>query len=318
MSEFGDYQGEMDRNRTSDVEIERLLTGSPHVTPELRPIADLFAALRTRDGDELDDDAVAGFVAAAIEASPATPIASVSRQPRGRTNLAGLRRRAATVSVAATVILGGTSGLAVAADGAKPGDILYGVDRAMEAVGIGAGAESERLSEAEALINSGEVHLGLEHAAEALENTGSGTEAAEALMEAADRVRAAGVDPSAATQERVAGLLAYISDNVGNIDGTHVAELAVEIGGPDGRPAVPPSPDAPNKPGPPAQRPADPPGLSDREPGPPDHVPADPPGLTNREPGPPDVPPGLADRGSEPPGQSGTAPGLTKPPKDKP
>ena len=50
----------------------------------------------------------------------------------------------AAVVTAATVFLGGTSGLAIAADGAKPGDPLYGIDRAFEAIGIGAGEAEER------------------------------------------------------------------------------------------------------------------------------------------------------------------------------
>ena len=39
------------------------------------------------------------------------------------------------------------SGVAMAADGASPGDLLYGVDRALESVGIGAGGIDERLAE---------------------------------------------------------------------------------------------------------------------------------------------------------------------------
>lgn len=314
MSDLGDYLYEMDRIQTSDAEIEALLSGSPQLGEDLQPLADLFSAIRANAGDELTDDAVAAYVAAATAASVAALPASHVRTQRSRRPLLGtLRRRAATVTVAATVLLGGTSGLAVAADGAKPGDALYGLDRAFEAVGIGAGAQQERLSEAEALLDDGEIHLGLDHAAQALEDSESGGgEASQALMDAADRVRAAGADPSAATRERVAGLLSYISDNVGNLDGRQVAELAVEIGGPKDRPNTPPASNAPDAPGPPDDNPANPPGLSDRDPGRPDDKPTTPPGLSDQDPGPPDHVP------ADPPGQSKENPSTTKPPKDKP
>ncbi len=322
MSDFGDYLSEMDRYRTSDAEIEQLLSGSPQVGDDLQRGADFLAALRTSAGDELADDKVAAYVAAAASSVGTRPPAPVATSRKATARLSALRRRAATVTMAATVFLGGTSGLAVAADGAKPGDALYGIDRALETVGIGAGAEQERLDEAGALVESGEIDLGLEHAAEALENNESeGSQASEALMDAAERVRAAGAEPSAATRERVAGLISYLSEHVGSVDGALVAQLAVQIGEPDGSDPVPPPPADPGVPEPPTQSPADPPGSS--EPGPPTDLPADPPGLSEDGPpglsedGPPglseDGPPGLSEDG--PPGLSDDKPGRSDPPR---
>lgn len=300
MSNFGDYLYEMHKSRTSDVEIEALLAGSPQLGDELQPLADLFSAIRADAGEELTDGAVAGYVAAASAASAeAIPTSPAATRPLRRPRLGTLRSRAATVTVAATVLLGGTSGLAVAADGAKPGDALYGIDRALEAVGIGAGAQQERLSEAEALIDDGEIHQGLKHAAEALEdNESGGLAASQALMDAADRVRAAGAAPSAVTREKVAGLLTYLAENAGDVDGRQVAELAVQIG----RSNASQSRGQADPQGPPANSPADPPGLTERAPGPPDNStgprgqkkdknePGDPPGQEKdkNEPGPPD------------------------------
>ena len=332
MTTSGDYLDEMDRYRTPDEEIERLLTGSPQVSDELRPLADLFSALRLDEGGELADDAVHSYVAAAASSIGTRQAPPAVAKRRAIPRLSALRRRAATVTVAATVLLGGTSGLAVAADGAKPGDALYGIDRALEAVGIGAGAEQERLDEAEALVDAGELHLGLEHAAEALDDDESaGSQASEALMEAAERVRAAGENPSVATRDRVAGLITYLSENVGNVDGTHVAQLAVQIGGPDGPHPVPPPPADPDAPRPPSQSPANPPGLTEDGPpglsedGPPGLSDEGPPGLSDDGPpglsddGPPglseDGPPGLSDDG--PPGLSDDKPGRV-PPNSKP
>ena len=296
MNYRGDYLDEMKRTRTSDAEIERLFAGSPNVGADLEPLAGLLAALRTDAGDELTDDQVATYVAAAVTATGEALDAPAARTRRQRPPLLStLRRRAATVTVAATVLLGGTSGLAAAADGAKPGDALYGIDRALETVGIGDGAEQERLSEAEALIDDGDFLLGLQHAAEALEDSESvGPETSQALMNAANRVRAAGAEPTAATRERVAGLVSYLAENPGGVDGALVAELATQIGGrPDHVSANSPGQDKDKKePGPPENVPADPPGQDKdkKEPGPPENVPADPPGQDKdkKEPGPPD------------------------------
>jgi hypothetical protein len=301
MNDFGDYLDEMDRNRTTDVEIERLFSGSPELGEDLKPLADVFSALQVGERDQLSDEIVGRIVAvAARTAAASTPAPASSPAPRSRSLFGALRRRAATVAVAATVVIGGTGGLAVAADGAMPGDTLYGIDRALETIGIGAGGEEERLGEADALINAGEVIHGLEHAAEALaEHEAADSDASIALMEAADRVRAAGGEPSAVTRDRVAGLLSYLAENAGDVDGRQVAELAVQIGRPEGRPNASPSPGQADPQGPPADSPADPPGLTDREPGPPDDVPSSPPGQDKdkNEPGPPEGVP------ADPPGR---------------
>ncbi len=314
MSDFGDYLREMDRYRTSDAEIEKLFSGSP-VGEDLSELADLFGALRVEANYEYSDTAVATFVEAAVaEAAAAAPpeqIAPAAQPPRRTSMLRNLRRRAATLTVAASVVVGGTGGLAVAADGAKPGDALYGIDRALEAVGIGAGAEEERLSEAEALVAGGDVLAGLEHAAEALDADGDAS-AAQALNTAADRIRTTTNGSSDVTRERVAGLLAYLSENIGDVDGRQVAELAVEIGRDNGQPPTPQAPAVPGSPSTPTQRPVDPPGLTDNpgltnnEPGPPEGTPSDPPGQDKDNTGPPDGVP------ANPPGQD-----KDKPPKDK-
>jgi hypothetical protein len=332
MSDRGDYQGDMSQYRFTDTEIEGLLSGSPVSNSELAPLAGLLSALRSGGDDDLDDETVSRFVAAAVAATEPAAMPAPKARTRRRAWTGSLRRRATAIAVAATVVLGGTSGLALAADGAKPGDALYGVDRALESIGIGAGGDQERLAEVEALFDAGQVESGLEHAAELLGNDASnGTQATAALMEAANRVKDGGSTGSAATRESVSELLAYIADNLGHVDGRQVAEMAAEIGNrdattsdtPGNSPAEPPGL-SDEQPGPPDTVPANPPGLSDDKPGPPDTTPADPPGLTNQQPGPPDTvpanPPGLSDdkpgqsntRPANPPGRSDTKPGSQK------
>ena len=65
--------------------------------------------------------------------------------------------------------VGGFGGAAYAANGAAPGDTFYGLDRALEAVGIGNGGSAERLAEVKELVDHGQTAGGLEHAADIVE-----------------------------------------------------------------------------------------------------------------------------------------------------
>lgn len=259
----------MEHTEFTDDQIERLFAG--HGSTEPGSLGAVLAALRGVVAPEIDVDSITTkAVAAALESVPHGVRVGASTRP---SFFSSLRQRAAAIAVGATVVLSSTGGLAVAADGAKPGDFLYGVDRALEAVGIGNGSDIERLEEAEALIAAGDVTQGLRHAAEAVENDKTGNGASAALLDAADRVRSGGSEQSANIREQVASLLTYISDNVGSVDGQQVAELAREIGG------------AEDKTSPPDATPADPPGRPDHVPGPPEHSPADPPGHAEDKPG---------------------------------
>lgn len=135
------------------------------------------------------------------------------------------RLRTRTAAIAATVLMtfGGLGGVAYAANGAVPGDVLYGLDRALEAVGIGNGGSAERLEEVTALVEQGHAERGLEHAAAMVEGN-AGAQAA--LLAAAERI--GGFDRAAA-HEGVAALLTYLSENVGSVDGATVAELAQAV-----------------------------------------------------------------------------------------
>jgi hypothetical protein len=162
-----------------------------------------------------------------------------------------VRRRAAVIGASAVVLVGGFTGLAYAANGAAPGSALYGLDRALEVVGIGNGGATERLAEAQTLADHGRQASGLEHAASVVKDD-PGAETA--LLTAAQRLQ--GADANAA-QEEVGALLSYLSANVGHIDGKTAAELAQAIHGPGDTPPVgePPGPPA-TLPGPPVSTPA--------------------------------------------------------------
>ncbi len=181
-----------------------------------------------------------------------------------RSPLLLLRTRLAAAVTTAFVSIGGFGGLAYAADGAAPGDFLYGIDRALEAVGIGGGGADERLEEVRDLVGRGHVERGLDHAAESVVTD---TAAQQALRAAADRL--AGSDTPSVAHQDVATLLTYLADNKGSIDGQKVAELARSVGNgpPEG---VTPGPPEGVTPGPPeGVTPGPPEGVT---PGPPEGV----------------------------------------------
>jgi len=128
------------------------------------------------------------------------------------------------ISVAIVAILAFT-GVAYGANGAAPGDTLYGFDRTLEKAGIGDGGLKERLSEAGDLMEQGRIDEGLKHAAEALaeeqdeldeDDDGELTEEErlgreEALLAAAEAVLASGSGQSLEVRTRVAEKLRWMA-----------------------------------------------------------------------------------------------------------
>lgn len=142
------------------------------------------------------------------------------------------------------LLLGGGAAVAVGSDSSVPGDLTYGLDRAVEAAGIGAGGTTERLEEAAILLERGQVTLGLRHGAQAMEGLEVAGQAA-SLRGAADALHlAARVTeslgpasleqlPAASRFRTEAGLLleelaAQLAR--GPVDGRAVAEIAQELG----------------------------------------------------------------------------------------
>jgi hypothetical protein len=131
-----------------------------------------------------------------------------------------------------------SSGLAFAANGAKPGDLLYGLDRAAEVIGIGDGGADERYAEAQALVAAGEMPGGLALASEILDRIPGGDQAKPAVAEAAARLEHEPTGPASQAASQVGALLKIIHDGTiaGVVDIPTVSSLAQEIGGPPGVP----------------------------------------------------------------------------------
>ena len=83
----------------------------------------------------------AAEAAATAQTPPAAPVGTGGRRPGF-----GLRRRGLAGATSLMMILGMT-GVAWASDSAVPGDWNYGIDRALESMGIGAGGAEERIQD---------------------------------------------------------------------------------------------------------------------------------------------------------------------------
>lgn len=242
MSRSDGYEDEMARRDPSDEQIEALLRGDEPGS-DLADVAGSLDALRSLGEVTVPEDVVAAHVAMASRAAAVSsgtartesaPVSKTTR-PRRRIVLNTLLTSLLAKVLAATVALASVgTGLVVAADHAAPGDALYGIDRAVEAVGILDGGVEERVAEARGLVD---VNLpdAVATAGEAVEDAGDSQSAA-ALSAAADRIRESVADApdgeqSALTRQHVADLLDLLSEQRadGTVDGAAVAAAAKAI-----------------------------------------------------------------------------------------
>jgi len=282
MSPLSDYEDEMFRATMADREIEQLLSGVPAedgVLNDLAPFVDMLRSQGMRAPSDAAVDSFAAEAAAIVLAGRSTRVAGSASRSRSRRSL--LRPQLAAV-LATIVLLTGMTGVAVAADPAAPGDTLYGLDRALEEIGIGAGKAGERLEEAHTLVADGQAQLALEHVTEAFDEAEKeGDEVADlqdarvAISDAAAMIVDANEDSdnAAIMQGNVALLLEYLSNNLGKdvgVDGREfgqgVAELARNISKSDDTDepvndtSVPPEDTESDDPGPPEVIPGNPGG----------------------------------------------------------
>ena len=207
----------------------------------------------------MSDDRITEFILRLRNEADTSDFSALAHEVIPQAARAGFRgrlRTRAAAAVAATVMsVGGLGGVAYAANGATPGDFLYGLDRALEAVGVGNGGASERIAEAIVLVQQGATGHGLEHAAGIVpDEAGAGA----ALLTAAEAVGPNVV--TAEVQDEVIALLTYLSENVGHIDGQTVAEFARAIhGNQGGAPETPVGPPDGVPVGPPEETPVGPP-----------------------------------------------------------
>ena len=183
MSRFDDYFHRMPTLRLEDRDIETLLSGESTGSEELADLEAFVAAFATDGGPPRDT------------AHMATALAATARSSTSRS--VGNAFRRLVVLGASFAIMLAFSGVAMAANGSAPGDLLYGVDRALETVGIGNGGIDERIVEFETLLDRNQH----DEAFEFLENemrtaAPAGATAAGEHLAAARGTEAGQIDPT--------------------------------------------------------------------------------------------------------------------------
>lgn len=293
--------------------MERLLCGKSPENKALTPLAPMLSTFHNVTWPPPTDEAVATFSSeAATIARSATQGSTLKPSPPARSRfLAPALQRGLATGLASAVLISGLAGVAVASDDAAPGDFLYGIDRALESIGVGAGGATERVSEAWALFERGQMAEAVGHASQAIGVVGGGDPSARVSDQTASNANAlrsaagnvgAGDEGSASLEVRaaVAALLnemaAMLEDPAleGKDFGQSVAEIARLLGGNDS----PSWPDesGPDQPGPgnfdhAFTPPVDSPPDSEDSP----VTPADPPGKSGEAPGKTDSSQGKSD-----------------------
>jgi hypothetical protein len=223
MTSPGDYMDDMPDLQLIDSEIETLLTGSSLGTPETADLEAFVAAIAVHHSRPRD------------VAHMATALAATARSHGTRTRTASVRRLVVLAAAGAMVV--SLAGIAAAADRSAPGDILYGLDEALERFGLGSGGVDERIAEFDRLMSMGDEERAFSHLTEVVESSDSeASAAAQHHLELA----AAKINPeAAAAQEKVAALREFIEQNKGpgvGLDGQQFGQGVSEIAKSGGAP----------------------------------------------------------------------------------
>lgn len=160
MSPSDDYRYDVSNTEFVDQDVERLISGESPRDPDLAELTSFMDALRSYRRVVPSIAAPEHLVAKAAESVRSrqqthldlVPLRADSRPDRRPSWLA----TRAAAAVASFILLIGVSAVAFAAHVSIPGDALYGLDRALEAVGIGDGSVGERVVEADSLVADGD------------------------------------------------------------------------------------------------------------------------------------------------------------------
>lgn len=234
MSDFDVYEDEMFSRGFTERDIDVLLSGGVPNDPGLAGLTPVVDRLRAHIPLEFDSTRMTTFTAEAVKTVPKSilVVATSVARPTGFTRRLALAPRL-VVALTAIALVVGMSGIAVASDGAAPGDVLYGLDRALERVGVGVGGADERLAEATVLVGQGRAADALDHAIEAIDEADE--EASDALQRAAERVSGMSSENgnAADVEANVTAMLEWMiaTEATGSDFGQGVAERARQISG---------------------------------------------------------------------------------------
>lgn len=134
-----------------DRDLEALIRGDKPLNADLAPLSSFLDGLERYGSSTPSREVInahAETTGAIVRARRASSIQATGQIARTTPLSWRIRLRNRTTAIATSVLMvGGMTGVAWAADHAAPGDFLYGIDRALEVVGIGAGGAEERLAE---------------------------------------------------------------------------------------------------------------------------------------------------------------------------
>jgi hypothetical protein len=168
MSQAGDSNEEMIMT-FPDTQVEVLLAGGIPDDPALTPLIEFVSELRGSGLNRTANDGVDVIAIAALTARKGVREAVSPVDHASPTQTKRRRRPVLRPAWVAAMMVVGFASVAVAADGASPGDPLYGLDRALEQFGIGAGGLDERLTEVAHLVAKGHPEEALSHLARSID-----------------------------------------------------------------------------------------------------------------------------------------------------
>ncbi len=208
----------MSAHEWTDRDIDTLMSGRTPQDAELALLVPAVHAMRVSllcPTSSEQADRMGALLAAEVKHTPTT------RPWVRRTAFAGIG--ALALSFAAVG--------AASADESAPGDALYGLDRALEVIGLGAGGVQERVDEATRLSDEGDDEGAIEFLSQELGDDGV-SNAPVALMNAAATIRANGSESSADVHAAVADMLEWMAQTelTGRDFGQGVADHARMIG----------------------------------------------------------------------------------------
>jgi hypothetical protein len=237
MSHLDDYEDEMAQKKLTDREIDQLLSGLPTGNETVASLVPLLQKLKDRSVLEVSDEEVAAFARQAAEIALSAGASAPGRSVAPPTRRSRLLRSRLATAFALTLLLGGMTGVAIASDHAAPGDRLYGLDRALEVIGIGNGAAAERIAEAQALFAGGLVSEALAHAASAVDEDDAGnlseegSQSADALRDAAEAVTSTDQGDADEVRSKVAEMLDWMANNATSEESVFGSEFGEMVAG---------------------------------------------------------------------------------------
>ncbi len=217
-------------NELIDRDLDRLIDGKQPLNDDLALLESFVNSMGNFGATTPSPELIEYHAAQAAEAAQARQAAATEIPfSTGRRLAFKLKRRVAAGATSLMMIVGMT-GVAWASDSAVPGDWNYGIDRALESIGIGAGGAGERLQEL-AVIRQVRRPRGAEPASQPGQSPVTAPDDAVVGLENATATVAEitqGSQRASEVREGVSELLAYLASTEA-ADGSTISELAQQF-----------------------------------------------------------------------------------------